>query len=149
MPLEIRVNAQADASAGRVRPEDTAFLRRCARRALEDRGIADGELSITLLDDPDIARLNQQYLDRSGPTDVLAFSLNDPDQPPLGDVYVGIEQAARQARELEVDLREELGRLVIHGTLHVLGYDHPEDDDRTESQMWGLQERLLEEALRT
>lgn len=61
----------------------------------------------------------------------------------LGDVYIGLPQAARQAREVEISLEEEVARLAIHGTLHVLGHDHPEGEDRSGSPMYELQERLL------
>jgi probable rRNA maturation factor len=110
---------------------------------LEDAGLRDAELSVTLLGDDAIRALNREYLDRDHVTDVLAFSLGDADGPVLGDVYVGFEQARRQAAELGVDPDEEVVRLAIHGTLHVLGHDHPEGADRGESPMFALQERLL------
>jgi probable rRNA maturation factor len=65
----------------------------------------------------------------------------------VGDIYVGWDEAARQAEEHGVSFHEELARLAIHGTLHVLGHDHPEDASRTESPMFRLQERLLAELL--
>ena len=105
------------------------------------------EVSLTLLDDEAIAALNRRYLGREGPTDVLAFSLGEPTAP-LGDVYVGFQQAGRQAAEHGVPLEEELARLAIHGTLHVLGHDHPEGPERTRSAMFRLQERLLGELIR-
>jgi len=104
------------------------------------------EISLTLLDDEAIAALNRRYLGREGPTDVLAFSLGEPTAP-LGDVYVGFQQAGRQAAEHGVPLEEELARLAIHGTLHVLGHDHPEGPERTRSAMIRLQERLLGELM--
>jgi probable rRNA maturation factor len=104
------------------------------------------EMSVTLVDDAEIKRLNREYLGRDGVTDVIAFSLGSPEQQ-LGDVYVGADQARRQAEALGVPLREELARLAIHGVLHVLGHDHPEGDDRFSSPMYVLQERLLEEVL--
>jgi probable rRNA maturation factor len=61
---------------------------------------------------------------------------------------VGFEQATRQAGELGVPIDEELVRLAIHGTLHVLGHDHPEDDERERSSMFVLQERLVRDVLR-
>jgi probable rRNA maturation factor len=61
----------------------------------------------------------------------------------LGDIYVGYDQATRQAEEAGVPLPEELARLAIHGTLHVLGHDHPEGPERLESAMFRLQEQLV------
>ena len=101
-----------------------------------------GEFSITLLGDQEMGELNARYLGRNAPTDVLAFSMGTNERP-LGDVYVCMDQASRQAREYKISLDEELVRLVVHGVLHVLGHDHPEDSDRFTSPMFKLQERLV------
>ena len=65
----------------------------------------------------------------------------------VGDVYVGIEQAGRQAAEHGVPLDEELVRLAVHGTPHVVGHDHPEGPERLESPMFVLQERLVRDVM--
>ena len=121
----------------------SALIARAVRRALEAEGDGRGEISITFLDDESIRALNREYLGRDRPTDVLAFSLGDDD--PLGDVYVGLEQARAQAEEHGVPFEEELVRLAVHGTLHVLGMDHPDGDERTDSPMFAAQERLVGE----
>ena len=124
---------------------EEALLEAAVRRAV----VADGretELSVTLVDDAEIRRLNREYRGRDRPTDVIAFSLGSPEEP-LGDVYVGADQARRQAEALGVPLSEELVRLAIHGTLHVLGHDHPDGDGRFASSMYVLQEQLLGEVL--
>jgi probable rRNA maturation factor len=113
---------------------------------LADAGVAEGEISLTFLDDAGMVQLNRTYLDREGPTDVIAFSLGEKDAP-LGDVYVGLEQARRQAEDHGVSLREELVRLAVHGTLHVLGHDHPDGPDRIDSPMFRLQEALVRRVL--
>jgi probable rRNA maturation factor len=64
-------------------------------------------------------------------------------ETPVGDVYIGIRQAARQAESHGLPLAEELARLAVHGTLHVLGFDHPIGADRVRSPMWREQERIL------
>ncbi len=139
MALEVHVNVLADA------PEDIGpLLERAAVVALEDAGLQDATLSLTLLDDADIAALNGEYLDRDGPTDVIAFALHDPGESPLGDVYVGVDRAAEEASARHIPLRHELARLAIHGTLHVLGHEHPDGAERESSAMWSLQERLVE-----
>jgi len=122
------------------------LIEEAVRRALGDRMESGGELSVTFLSDPDIQALNRDYLSRDRPTDVIAFSLGGEGEL-LGDVYVGFDQARRQADALGVDLAEELARLAIHGTLHVIGHDHPEGAERAESPMFELQERLVEELL--
>ena len=89
--------------------------------------------------------MNRGYLGRDRPTDVISFTLHGPDEPLLGDVYIGFDQAVRQAASEEVGVREELARLAIHGTLHVLGYDHPADETRVASAMFRRQEELVGE----
>ena len=121
---------------------DEDALTRAVVHVLDHQGVGDAEISLTLLDDAGIGALNRQYLSRDRPTDVIAFSLAGGDAV-LGDVYVGLDQARRQAEELGVALDEELVRLAVHGTLHVLGHDHPEGPERTESPMFALQEELV------
>ena len=123
-------------------------LERAAQAACASQGAAEGEISVALLDDSAMAELNSAHLGHEGPTDVLAFALYEEGEPVLGDVYVGVDQAARQAVDAGVTLREELVRLVVHGTLHVLGMDHPEDAaDRDASAMYRTQEALVERVL--
>ncbi len=114
-----------------------------ARTALgTDPRPVEGELSITLVDDVEMTRLNREWLNRDGATDVIAFSLGSADSL-LGDVYIAPETAGRNASRIGVELTEEVLRLVIHGVLHVIGYDHPEGPDRDSSEMYQLQEELL------
>ena len=126
------------------RVPDEVLLRRAVEAALRDAGVDAAEVSLTLLDDEAIQALNREHLGHDRPTDVLAFALWEEGEPVLGDVYVGADQARRQAAELGVPLAEELVRLAVHGTLHVLGHDHPEDARaRAASPMYRLQERLV------
>ena len=123
------------------------LVRRAARAVLEAED-ADGlELSITLLDDAAIRELNRDWLGHDRPTDVISFALGDDDAEPLGDVYIGVERAIEQATEAGVPVREELIRLVVHGTLHVLGHDHDEGAERTKGAMWRRQEELVKRVL--
>lgn len=120
------------------------LLEGAVRRVLESEGIAAAEVSVALLDDEAIRRLNREHLGRDRPTDVLAFSLWEEGEPVVGDVYLGLEQAVRQAEDEGVPLAQELVRLAVHGTLHVLGWDHPEEAAaRADSPMFRLQERLV------
>lgn len=115
-----------------------------------------GEISVTFVSDEEIARLNRRWLDREGPTDVIAFPLRESGGAPgggeggpaggddlLGDVYVAPGVAARNARRLGIDPAEEALRLVVHGVLHLIGHEHPEDESRYESEMFQVQERVL------
>ncbi len=117
------------------------------RWVLREEAVKTAELSVALLDDAEIARMNQEYLEHEGPTDVISFALHHPGDPPLGDVYVGVEQAVRQAAEFGASPAEEVLRLAVHGTLHVLGYDHPKEAGRAESEMFARQEELLKSFL--
>jgi len=124
-----------------------ALIEKAVRLALESERRGDVEISVALLADEEMRRLNAEYLGRDHTTDVLAFALSGDDEPTVGDVYLGFDQAVRQAEEVDVPLQEELARLAIHGTLHVLGYDHPEGPERSDSPMFQVQERLLREVL--
>jgi probable rRNA maturation factor len=113
------------------------------------RAVLDGErrmarVSVTFLGPERMRRLNLRYKGLDRPTDVLAFTLDQPEGPPIGDVYVCPRIAAREARARDLSLREELIRLIVHGTLHALGHDHPEGSGRERSTMWRRQERYVE-----
>ncbi|HEV8215576.1 MAG TPA: rRNA maturation RNase YbeY, partial [Gemmatimonadaceae bacterium] len=69
------------------------------------------------------------------------------EDPVVGDVYIAPDMARENARDAKVPVREEIARLVVHGTLHVLGYDHPDGEDRVRSPMWRRQERIIRRAL--
>ena len=123
-------------------------------------------MGLALLDAAAMRRLNRRATGRRGVTDVLAFALPQPDGALLGDVYIcpdaarrwldGVPrptfQVARSGRTSNVrhatcNLDEELVRLTVHGTLHVLGYDHPAGRGRTRSAMWRRQERYVRRLL--
>ena len=118
-----------------------AGIERATRATLHAEQAGPIEISITCVDDAEISRLNQQYLSHDGPTDVISFPLSQPGFPPAGDVYIGIDQTRRQAAENGVPLDEELLRLAIHGTLHILGWTHGEDAGA--SSMFARQEEIL------
>lgn len=121
-------------------------LARAVLATLADEGVAHGEISLTLVGDHRMRALNRDYLGHDRVTDVISFSLHDPGEPLVADIYVGYPQALRQAAELGLPTREELVRLAIHGTLHALGYDHP-GDDRFASAFFRRQEMLVRRVL--
>ncbi len=130
-------------------PIPRELLERGVAAVLEREEVRAGALSVTFMDDPGIQALNREYLGRDHPTDVLAFALHSVGEPVLGDIYIGYDQASRQAEDLSVPLAQELLRLAVHGTLHVLGYDHPEGTERAESEMYRLQEEHVSRVLST
>lgn len=103
----------------------------------------DAAVAITFLGPRRMQRMNADYKHHDRPTDVLSFALSMPGGSLTGDVYVCRYVAAREARSRGLRVREELIRLVVHGTLHILGYDHPENERRTESAMWRRQEQYV------
>jgi probable rRNA maturation factor len=136
---------------GRRGPLDRRRLRKQAVRLLRELGRPKAELSIALVDDAAIAELNQRYRGKSGATDVLSFSLLEGAHAErrgdlLGDVVVSLDTAAVQARRGRRSLDDEVLRLLIHGTLHLLGHDHERDD---EARRMRAEERRMWKALRT
>jgi probable rRNA maturation factor len=118
-------------------------VERAVRAVLRAEGVDEAEISVALLADGQMAELNRDYLDHEGTTDSISFALHEEGEAPLGDVYVGVEQAVRQAAEFGATPGEEVLRIAIHGTLHVLGYDHPAGEDRADSEMFRRQEEIL------
>lgn len=141
------IEVEVSVPDGLAAPVDAARIEAAVRHVLRAEGVREGEISVALMDDDAIHQLNREWLDHDYVTDVISFNLNEPGEPPLGDVYLGAAQAARQAAELGADPGEELLRLAIHGTLHVLGWDHPEGADRAGSDMFRRQEALLRDFL--
>lgn len=136
-----------DVAAVNVRaPLSRAAIATIARGALAAERVHDALISITLVDAATMARLNRTHLGHSGATDVISFQFNrvKRSDPVIGDVYICPAVARRNAAERDRSVREEVARLVIHGVLHVLGHDHPNDDRRESSRMWRRQEQLLE-----
>jgi probable rRNA maturation factor len=97
-----------------------------------------------------MARMNREQLGHAGATDIITFELTRPvtDAPVTGDLYICPEVARANARAWGVPVREEIARLVIHGTLHTLGLEHPDGESRIDSPMWRAQEKYLRAAIR-
>jgi probable rRNA maturation factor len=120
---------------------DLTDLADLARRVLRAEGVADGELSVTLVTEEEIAELHNRYMGEPEATDVLSFPQDEGSagngQPRiLGDVVICPAVASRQNADLDAELR----LLLVHGILHLLGYDHEEEEQRRE--MWDRQEAL-------
>lgn len=128
--------------SGRRLPLPPAVVRRVVTRVLEGER-REALISVTFLGREAMRRLNAEHKGRDVPTDVLAFAMSDGAGRAVGDVYICAWVAAREARARGVPLREELVRLLVHGTLHALGRTHPEGEGRTASPMWRRQERYV------
>lgn len=106
----------------------------------------DGELSILIEDDKGIAALNRKYLNRKGPTNVIAFPMRDEESPcvnpdVLGDVVISIETAEREGKEAGCGMKKRFAELLIHGILHLFGYDH--EKNRYQADKMKKKEREL------
>jgi probable rRNA maturation factor len=138
---------------------DVRELSRLARFAMDRMRVhPQAELCIKLVDEATIAELNEQWMEKTGPTDVLAFPMDElrpglvdeePEEGVLGDLVICPAIAERQASEARgkgqvgYTTADEVDLLTVHGILHLLGYDHAEPEEHRE--MFGLQARLLAE----
>lgn len=120
-------------------------VRQAATATLKAEKVSDAMVSITFVGRAAISRLNRRYLGHEGATDVISFGLERVGKRDavLGDIYICVEVARENARRQRIAAGEELLRLVVHGTLHILGHDHPTGATRTTSPMWRRQERIL------
>lgn len=126
------------------------IIEKAALAALCCEGVEENcQISVTLCDNEEITRLNEAYMGRVGPTDVLSFPMMefdeagrmlpssmtyDGDELLLGDIVISLEKAKAQAEEYGHSLRREVGFLTIHSMLHLLGFDHNEDEEREAMQ---------------
>lgn len=120
-------------------PLDRAGLIALAESVLRGEGATAAELSVCFVGEEEMTALHERYLGEPGPTDVLAFPLDEVDEECirlLGDVVICPAVAARNN---PTDPSSELRLLLVHGILHLLGHDHEEEDER--ARMWALQER--------
>ena len=128
---------------GRPRALPDRSVRRVVRAVLAAER-ADAIVSVTFLGRDAMRKLNARYKGRDQPTDVIAFALRGPRRERVGDIYLCPWVARREAAARSRPVREELIRILVHGTLHVLGHDHPDGTLRERSAMWRRQERYVE-----
>jgi probable rRNA maturation factor len=108
-------------------------LRKKAQTILNDLGYDHAELSILIVDDPQMTEYNSVYLDKDGPTNVIAFPMQEGDFAEvapylLGDVVISIDTASREAEDMDIHRDERLDELLVHGILHLVGYDHEKSE---------------------
>ena len=125
-------------------PEEIeANVRAAAEMVGQLYGVENGEVSVTLTNNEYIHTLNKEYRGIDRPTDVLSFALNESEEPEmvdgpavnvLGDLIISVERAEEQATDYGHSLRREVAFLTVHGMLHLLGYDHMEDEEREEME---------------
>lgn len=147
------VTVANDQTAAAVADTLLDAIARAVEQVLTQLDQADAQVDVTLVDDKAIHDLNRTYRHVDSPTDVLSFALREDtpeDEPPvsdgpedllLGDVIISLPRAEEQAREYGHSLEREVAFLAVHGTLHLLGYDH--EAPETEREMMDLTERAL------
>ncbi len=125
-------------------------LRQTAQALLNELGRPEGELSILITDDGNIAAINRDYFNRPWPTNVISFSMLEgefadvnPEAKMLGDIVISMETAEREAVEADMPVEENIVRLLVHGLLHIFGYDH-EAPDADAERMARKSEQLME-----
>lgn len=127
--------------------EELNELKELLNKVCIDEKLGDGEFNVIIVDEAKIQELNKTYRNIDRVTDVISFALEDDETfnisgyRVLGDIYICIEQARRQAEEYGHSFKRELSFLAIHGLLHLLGYDHIEKSD--EEVMFNKQEEVL------
>jgi probable rRNA maturation factor len=142
--MTYEIDIQNDASF----PVGESRLREAALAALSHEGAAEGSaLTIVITTNEEVAALNRQYRGIDAPTDILSFPADEPpvvipDEPPyLGDLIIAFPYASAQAEREGHVLDDSLALLVVHGCLHLLGYDH--DTPEARAGMWAIQEAVL------
>lgn len=125
---------------------ESALLERAARFTLEiESAPVDADMTIVLTDDKQLHELNLEYLGVDSPTDVLSFPASESDPETgttyLGDILISIPRAAQQAQAAGHPVEAEVQLLVVHGTLHLLGHDHAEAEEK--ARMWNAQAEVM------
>lgn len=124
------------------------FIRKAASEILTIKQTGDVIVNIILTDNETIAAINGSYRKKNYATDVISFANREEPFPApsgsaeeLGDVYISLEKALEQSSEFEVSFRDEMKRLLVHGILHLLGYDHERSKD--DKKLMEAQEEML------
>lgn len=139
-PLDVRASASVKA------PLAAAGLARLATAVLRAEGVRRAAVSIALVGRRRIRSVNRIHRGHDRETDVISFGPFPVPHSPfrvVGDIYICVPVAVAQARGFHTTAQDELRRLVVHGVLHVLGYDHPGGEKRVGSAMWRRQERYV------
>jgi probable rRNA maturation factor len=133
---------------GQVLPVDEGLLISAAQETLEQQGVSPAaDITLLFSENTQLQDLNRQFLGIDEPTDVLSFPSGEEIDPEtdveyLGDIVISLEQAQAQAAAGGHSLASELQLLIVHGVLHLLGYDHADEEER--AAMWAAQAEILE-----
>lgn len=128
---------------------DLRRIRRTVREAAKHLGCPEREVSLLFVDNEAISEINRQYLNRPGPTNVISFSQTEGNfghiNPLLlGDIVISAQRAVSDAQAGNLDVNDEIDFLVIHGLLHLLGYNHEGSDEREAVQMREMENEIFQ-----
>jgi len=126
----VKVQVEVCWDAPGQRPLGDDRVREVACAALDHGGRGDMELSVVFVDDAALGELHGRYLGDDSPTDVMSFDLGTDTPGPGGELYVSVERAAARAAQRGVDVAREVALYVVHGALHLCGYDDQDEADR-------------------
>lgn len=133
-PTPVALEIERDSDLWSALPEAEAIVAKAVSAAFAEAGLVarpDAELAVTLADDARVRSLNAEWRAKDQPTNVLTFPAVEPDEtadaPMLGDVILAFETVAREARDEGKTLADHVAHLVVHGVLHLFGYDHLDD----------------------
>lgn len=124
-----------------ARTVDVPALEALVRRVLEGEGVEAVYVAVVLTDHDEVLALNRAYLEHDYLTDVLSFPLHEPDAALEGEVYVDLDTAAERHAEFGASFEDEVRRYVVHGVLHLAGYDDATETDK--AHMHALEDRYL------
>lgn len=145
-----KMNINLNFDQDKIPDVNQPLLKAAIRMTLESCDKQDVEITMQLIGDDEMHQLNQAFRGIDKTTDVLAFNQEyiDPEtkQLYLGDIVISLDQAQSQAKEYQLSLSEECAFLAIHGTLHLLGFDHASAQQKDE--MWAKQESIFNDLLR-
>ena len=144
LPPTRRVSVEV---AGKADGLPDATVREAIATVLDGEAFGAAEFSVTFLSGQRMRAFNRRTFGHDHATDVIAFGMLHPGLL-VADIYICPSIARRTARHLKESERDELVRLVVHGTLHALGYEHPAGEDRCRSRMWLMQENYVNNVLR-
>ena len=134
---------------GVVIPLSAERVREIVRTVCRRERVREGMISVTFVTNRAIAKMNRDFLGHHGATDVITFAFQTTDHisdslvTTIGDIYIAPDVARSNAHAHRIGVREELTRLIVHGTLHVLGHTHPDGDERISTPMWRTQEAIV------
>ncbi|SMO50194.1 rRNA maturation RNase YbeY [Melghirimyces algeriensis] len=148
MSLSVEIETQLQ-----LEPEESSakvWVEKCLKEVAEAEKLPQSEVSVTFVDNEEIHRLNREYRQVDRPTDVLSFPQWEPGEEwlvpegeniPLGDIVISVPTAREQAIRYQHSFEREIGFLAVHGFLHLLGYDHQNEEE--ERKMVSRQEEIL------